>query len=171
VAWSLPTNPAAPGPGPGSGPCPCKHSVSDICMCMEIFILCLYVYVNIHIILYIHSGLQSAAKRQSCHASPRFDMSIFGPIHLQHWYPNYPNLDIYILDVISNVNIRIDPFATLVPKLPKSIIYIYIHILDITSRIHIHNMDITSRIHIHIWLQADLMWAVWGADAPPGIRT
>jgi hypothetical protein len=27
---------------------------------------------------------------------------------------------IYILDVISNVNIRIDPFATLVPKLPKS---------------------------------------------------
>jgi hypothetical protein len=24
------------------------------------------------------------------------DMSIFGPIQLQHWYPNYPNLDIYI---------------------------------------------------------------------------
>ena len=43
---------------------------------------------------------------------------------------------IYILDVISNVNIQIDPFATLVPKLPKS--KIYLHILDITSRIHIH---------------------------------
>jgi len=79
--------------------------------------------------------------------------SIFGPIHLQHRYPNYPNLDIYILDVISNVNIRIDPFATLVPKLPKSIIYIYIHILDITSGtyIYMHILDITSRIHIHIW--------------------
>ena len=56
-------------------------------------------------------------------------MSIFGPIHLQHWYPNYQNLDIYIyiMDVISNVNIRVDPFATLVPKLPKSRIYIYIY--------------------------------------------
>ena len=31
-----------------------------------------------------------------------FQMSIFGSIHLQHWYPN--------------VSIRIDPFATLVPK-------------------------------------------------------
>ena len=33
---------------------------------------------------------------------------------------------IYILDVISNVNIRIDSFATLVPELPKSEIYISI---------------------------------------------
>ena len=41
-------------------------------------------------------------------------MSIFISIHLQHWYPN--------------VNIRIDPFATLVPKLAKSI-YTYIDYL------------------------------------------
>ena len=50
-----------------------------------------------------------------CHSNgPRklFQMSIFGSIHLQHWYPN--------------VNIRIDPFATLVPKLPTYHIYIYI---------------------------------------------
>jgi hypothetical protein len=67
-------------------------------------------------------------------------MSVFGPIHLQHWYPNYPNLDIYIyiyiyiLDVKSNVNIRADPFATLVPKLPKSG---YIYILDVKSNVNI----------------------------------
>jgi hypothetical protein len=61
-------------------------------------------------------------------------MSIFGPIHLQHWCPTYQNLDIYILDVKSNVNIRADPFATLVPKLPKSE---YIYILDVTSNVNI----------------------------------
>ena len=130
------------------------------------------------------------------HSYGCLDMSIFGAIHLQHWYPNYQHLDvysgcyiqcqcsdrsicnigtqitqiwIYILDVISNVNIRIDPFTTLVPKLPRSriYIYIYIHILDITSRIYIHILDITSKIHIQIWKPPGrLNGGVWGADAP-----
>ena len=46
------------------------------------------------------------------------DVILIWPMNMKIW--------IYILDVISNVNIRIDPFATLVPKLPKSIIYISI---------------------------------------------
>jgi hypothetical protein len=25
----------------------------------------------------------------------RLDLTIFGPIHLQHWYPNYQSLDVY----------------------------------------------------------------------------
>ena len=62
------------------------------------------------------------------------DMSIFGPIHLQHWYPDYPNPE-----------------------------YMYIHILDITSRIYIHILDITSRIHIQIWRSPGrLNGGVWG---------
>jgi hypothetical protein len=67
-------------------------------------------------------------------------MSIFGPIHLQHWYPNYPNVDIYILDVKSNVNIRTDPFATLVPKLPKSgYIFWMLNPMSIFGPIHLQH--------------------------------
>jgi hypothetical protein len=58
-----------------------------------------------------------------------YPMSIFGSIHL-HLGQNYPNPEyIYILLYI----------------------VIYIHILDITSRIYIHSMDITSRIYIQIF--------------------
>ncbi len=51
----------------------------------------------------------------------------------------------------------------MVPKLPKSGIYIYIYI---------HILDITSRIHIHIWRPPGrLNGGSGGADAPPGIKT
>ena len=49
-------------------------------------------------------------------------MPIFRWIHLQHWYPN---INIWIdpfatlVPKSPNVNIQIDPFATLVPKLPN----------------------------------------------------
>ena len=49
-------------------------------------------------------------------------MSIFGSIHLQHWYPNYQTSifrSIHLQHWYPNVNIRIDPFATLVPKSPN----------------------------------------------------
>jgi hypothetical protein len=62
-----------------------------------------------------------------CQYSDRFICNI-GTQITQIW--------IYILDVISNVNIRIDPFATLVPELPKSRIYIYIYTY---SGYHIQN--------------------------------
>ena len=46
-------------------------------------------------------------------------MSIFRSIHLQHWYPNV-NIQIdpfaTLVPKLPNVNIQIDPFATLVPK-------------------------------------------------------
>ena len=49
-------------------------------------------------------------------------MSIFRSIHLQHWYPNV-NIQIdpfaTLVPKLPNVNIQIDPFATLVPKLPN----------------------------------------------------
>ena len=108
-------------------------------------------------------------------------MSIFGPIHLQHWYPNYQNMDIYSGCYI-NVNMRVDPFAALVPKLPKSgyifwvlypmSIFGSIHLqhwypnyqnLNIYIYIYIRILDITSRIHIHIWRPPDrLNGRVWG---------
>ena len=43
-------------------------------------------------------------EKEKCHFPPerkmlptyrRFDMSVFGSIHLQHWYPHYQNWDIY----------------------------------------------------------------------------
>ena len=56
-----------------------------------------------------HPGLAASqdSDRSICNIGTK--MSMFGSIHLQHWYPN--------------VNVRIDPFAALVPSLPK------IHIL------------------------------------------
>ena len=60
-------------------------------------------------------------------------MSIFGSIHLQHWYPNYPN-----------INIWIDPFATLVPKLPKC------QYSD-RSICNIGTQFTTNHIYIYIW--------------------
>ena len=72
-------------------------------------------------------------------------MYMYTPVLRSNWY----------------VNIRIDPFATLVlvPKLPKFKIYIYIYI---------HILDITSRIHIHIWRPPGrLIGGVWGGGCPP----
>ena len=76
-------------------------------------------------------------------------MSICGPIHLQHWYPNYQNLDIYSGCDIHTIDISI---------------YIF-------QNIYIHILYITSRIHIHIWRPPGrLNGGVWGGGCPPGIK-
>ena len=47
---------------------------------------------------------------------------MFRSVHSHHWYPNV-NIQIdpfaTLVPTLPNVNIRIDPFATLVPKLPN----------------------------------------------------
>ena len=60
-----------------------------------------------------------------------YPMSIFGSIHLQHWYPNYPNPEyiyIYIYQY-SGYNIQ-----NIYPYSGYDIQKIYIHNMDITSR-------------------------------------
>ena len=56
-------------------------------------------------------------------------MSIFGPIHLQHWYPNYQNLDIYSGCYIQcqYSDRSICNIGTQITKIHNIYIYIYIY--------------------------------------------
>ena len=90
--------------------------------------------------------------------SPRFYMSIFGPIHLQHWYPNYQIWTYkysgcyiqcqYSDRSICSIGSQISKFRNIYPYSEKHPEY----------------------ISIFRGLQADLMGGSGGADAPPGIK-